>query len=97
MPSSVIIRGQMNSFRIGHAQHQASSEKVVRECKSDLVITRFQRHREGAILPRTLAVGKLSRFVGGPIFPRLRGAGNPACSRLSATPSKKYCDPMGWV
>jgi len=40
----------MNPSRISQAQHQSPSEEVVRDCHRDLIIARFQRQREGAIL-----------------------------------------------
>jgi hypothetical protein len=50
-----------NPFRISQAQHQSPSVEVVRDCHRDLIIARFQRQREGAILQRTSRVGKFSR------------------------------------
>jgi hypothetical protein len=52
----------MNSFGVSQAQHQSPSEEVVRDCHSDLIIARFQRQREGAILQRTSPVGGFSRL-----------------------------------
>ena len=52
----------MNSFRISRVQHQSPSGEVVRDCHRDLIIARFQRQREGAILQRASRVGIFSRF-----------------------------------
>ena len=60
-PSGLSLCCQMNPFRISQAQHQSPSEEVVRDCHRDLIIARFQRQREGAILQRTSPVGKFSR------------------------------------
>src|SRR5215510_1716068 len=52
---------QTNSFRVSQAQHQSPSVEVVRDRYRDLMISRFQRQREGAILEGTSPVGKFSR------------------------------------
>jgi hypothetical protein len=54
---------QMNPFWIGEAKHQSPSEEVVCECYRDLIIARFQRQREGAILQRTSPAGLPSRAL----------------------------------
>src|SRR5690242_17463074 len=53
-------RSQPNAIRLGHAQHQSPAEKVVGDGYRDLVVARFQRQREAAILQRTSSVGILS-------------------------------------
>src|SRR5437899_1150128 len=61
VPSGLSLCCQVNPFQISQAQHHSPSEELVRDCHRDLIIARFQRQREGAILQRTSPVGKFSR------------------------------------